>query len=326
MNSLAPTILVVDGEFFLHRAMHVPELSELRTSTGVMTGGVYGVISAIHTTLLRFPAVRRCIAVFDTGRSARRLALFPDYKGNRSPKPGQEEEREMFRKIFDHQKNLLLPNVASFGMRLATLPVKEGDDIIGWFAKNAGGDVVIASEDKDLYQLVSQHVAVFRPIRDEFVCHENFKTAVGVARPLFLVKKAICGDKSDNIPGVPKVADTTAGRIMEAAEHLLAQRQIGRLQELITESCKIQMEADSRNRGRYASVLQNLDIVSKNLDLMDLRREPFTQAEELSLRMVLDSSLGCFNETEALRFLHLCEFRSFTETWADFSKPFRMLR
>lgn len=312
--------------FFFHRSLHIPEIAEMRTSTGIMTGGVYGVISAIHTTLLRFPAIRRCITVFDTGRSARRLALFPDYKGNRSPKPGQEEEREMFRRILTHQKNLLLPHVGDFGMRLATLPVKEGDDIIGWFAKNAGGDIVIASEDKDLYQLVGKNVAVFRPIRDEFVCLENFRQAVGVARPLFLVRKAICGDKSDNIPGVPGVAETTAGRLMEAAEHLLAQRQVGRLQELITESCKIQIEADSRNRNRYSSVLQHLDLISRNLDIMDLRREPFTPGEELSLRMVLDSSLGCFNETEALKFLHLMEFRSFTETWADFSQPFRVLR
>jgi len=326
MNNLAPTVLVVDGEFFLHRAMHIPELSELRTSTGILTGGVYGVISAIHTTLLRFPGVRRCVVVFDTGRSVRRLSLFPDYKGNRDPKPGQMEERELFRKIFTHQKELILPQVQNFGMRLATLPVKEGDDIIGWFAKNSGGDIVIASEDKDLYQLVGQHVAVFRPIRDEFVCLENFRQVTGVARPLFLVRKAIMGDKSDNIPGVPSVAEVTAGRLMEAAEHLLAQRQIGRLQDLIVESCKIQMGADSRNRNRYASVLQGLETVSRNLDLMDLRREPFTPGEELSLRMVLDSSVGCFNEMEALKFLHVCEFRSFTETWADFSKPFRVLR
>jgi 5'-3' exonuclease len=326
MNNLSPTTLLVDGEFFLHRVMHIPEIADMRTSVGKLSGGIYGVISSIHTTLLRFPGIRRCIVVFDSGRSPRRMKIWPNYKGNRKPKEGEEIAAEQFRAAFLSQKEVLIPAIPHFGMRLAILPLKEGDDILGWFAKQAQGDIVIATEDKDSFQLIHRNVSVYRPIKNEFVCLENFRQVVGVPKQLFLLKKAIMGDTSDNIPGVPKAGEVTVSRLMEASEQLLFNQGSVRLRDLLVESCKIQMEADSRGKSRYASVVENLSVVERNLDLMDLRREPFTPEEETHLRSVLDSSAGCFNEMESLKFLHTCEFRSFTDVWADFSKPFRVLR
>jgi len=254
------------------------------------------------------------------------MTLWPDYKGNRKPKPGEEAAAEQFRAAFLSQKDVLIPAIPSFGIRLAILPHKEGDDILGWYARKQGGDIVIATEDKDSFQLVHKNVAVYRPIRDQFVCLENFKAEVGVPKPLFLLKKALIGDTSDNIPGVPKAGEVTVDRLMEAAEYILANQGAVRLRDLLVESCKVQMEADSRGRKRYSSVMENLSIVERNLDLMDLRKEPFTPEEEVSLQQVLESSAGCFNEMESLKFLHRCEFQSFTNTWADFSRPFRVLR
>lgn len=326
VNSTSPTILLVDGEFFLHRVMHIPEIAEMRSSDGKLTGGIYGMISSISTTLLKFPGIRRCIVVFDSGRSQRRMTIWPDYKGNRKPKAGEEEEHEQFKTAFLSQKDVLIPALPHFGIRLAILPHKEGDDILGWYAKKQTGDIVIATEDKDSFQLVGPNVAVYRPIKNEFVCLENFRHVTGVVKQLFLLKKALMGDTSDNIPGVPKAGEVTVNRLMEASEHILASKGAFRLRELLVESCKVQMGADSRGKSRYSSVLENLSIVERNLDLMDLRREPFTPEEEALLQAVLASSAGCFDEMSSLKFLHACEFGSFTSNWADFSLPFRVLR
>lgn len=326
MNVLAPTVVAVDGEFFLHRVLHIPEFVEMATPAGVRTGGIYGVVTTIQNTLNKFPGVRRCLVVFDSGHSMRRQTLFPEYKMNRAPSPDKEEEHRKFRELLTHQKMELIRNLPYFGVRLATLPCKEGDDILAWLSKNAGGQLVIASEDKDMFQLISSNVAVYRPIRQEFVCLDNFRQMVGVHKALFLVRKAMLGDPSDNIPGVPKAGEVTVDRLTSAMEHLLAQRVSGKLSDVLVEACKIQEGVDTRGRSRYQSVAANLDLISRNLELMDLRREPFTPEEDSVLRASLDTLNGCFDEEGARRFLQEFEFKSLHNSWEEFSRPFKVLR
>lgn len=298
----------------------------MKTSSGACTGGIWGVLTTIQTTLSTFPGCRRCLVVFDSGHSQRRLSVFPEYKKNREPPPEKAEEHSRYRSLLETQKIALLRIIPSLGLRLVTLPSKEGDDILGWLSEHAGGSIVIASEDKDMFQLVGPNVAVYRPIRKEFVTTENFRDMAKVPRKLFLLRKAILGDPSDNIDGVPKAGEVTADKLMETVEYLIQERKSTRLSEALTEACQIQAGADSRGKKRYESVLQNLPLVARNLDLMDLRREPFTDVEEAHLRTTLDSGASVFEEQEVLRTFKECEFASLLDTWADFSRPFRVLR
>jgi 5'-3' exonuclease len=326
VNALSPTVVAVDGEFYLHRILHVPEIANMKTASGMCTGGLYGVLTTIHTTLCRFPGVRRCIVVFDSGHSARRLSILPEYKRNREPTPDKLAEYTEYRARLVDQKERLIRILPSMGVRLAILPCKEGDDILGWMSKNVPGLLVLASEDKDMLQLVSDNVAVYRPIKNEFVTVENFQAATGVPRSLFLLRKAIGGDQSDNIAGVPKAGEVTINRLMETVAHIVAQRKAEKLSQAVVDACDIQMGVDTRGKARYQSIKDNLSIVSRNLDLMDLRREPFTPSEEDALRLVLDSGSALFEEAHIRKTFQELEFQSLLAIWEDFSRPFRGLR
>jgi DNA polymerase-1 len=287
-------------------------------------------LQTIQTCLRKFPGTRRCIMVWDTGHSARRLSIFPEYKGTRGPDPRWDEskileyqERKRRHQIF---KELLWMGLPLFGLRNAILPCHEGDDIIGWFTRRLEEDMVVATEDKDMLQLVQKNVAVYQPIKDKFVTLEGFKHHAGVCKSLFLLEKAILGDKSDNIPGVPSVGKTTVKRFMETAEQLVTSGEAKVLREVIAKTCAIQAEADKRNAKRYGRLATSLDVVSRNLDLMDIRREVFTEQEEKTLHDTLDQSSGCFYEEQALKWLQHWEMNEMLDSWAEWSAPYRRLR
>lgn len=326
MNLGVPSTLIVDGEFFLHRVMHLPAFIEMKNSQGMSTGGVFGVLQTIYGTMLKFPGIRKCIVVWDSGHSQRRKEILPEYKGNRAPKVGKEAEYEAFRNLFESQKLAARESLPLFGTRPAILPCKEGDDIIGWFARSCTEDIVIASEDRDLLQLVRPNVSVYHPIKDKFICHQNFRQEVGVPRHLFLLRKALLGDTSDNIPGIPQVAETTVDRVMRVVVDMLAADPTRTARGLLQEACCTQISVDPRNRRRYTSIIENFDTIRQNLILMDISKEPFTAEDAAHLTWVLDSASGVFQEVKALTFLTVMEFNLFKDDWGTFSGPFRRLR
>jgi len=326
MNNLSPRTLIVDGDYFLHRVMHVPDLANMHNSKGDRTGGVFGMLQTLYETLKRFPGVRKCIVAFDTGHSARRLALFPEYKANRKVvKEGREAEEAERKQIFKYQKDVCMSALPYFGCRLAALPCKEGDDILGWYARTLKEDLVIATEDKDLLQLVSRNVGVWQPIKGNFVSIENFREIAGCVKPLFLVRKAILGDPSDNIDGVKGAGKTTVDRLMATATDFLVQRRANTGRELLALACASQASTDTRNRKRYAEIAESNDAIVRNMRLMDVRIEDFTAEEEQKLHATLDSGAGIFQEMNAMGFLDEMEFRQLKTVWDQFSRPFRLL-
>lgn len=314
--------MLLDGDFFLSRVMHIGEFREMRNSEGEETGGVYGLFQTMKTALNRFPGTRKVIVVWDTGRSVRRLALWPEYKANRK---SDDPEYLRYKTEFERQKQVCQSILPAFGCRVALLPCAEGDDILGWYARKCPEEKVVVTEDKDLLQLVDVTTAVYQPIKDNFVTLGNFRKVAGSVKPLFIVRKAIEGDSSDNIPGVPKMGKTCTDRLMKVMHDLLAQGRCATGRELLVESCKVQKKVDTRNRARYESVILHLDDVTRNMKLMDVRKEALTEAEEKSLRAVLDSGSAVFREMEALGFFERMEFKSFIEAWGHFSSPFRRL-
>jgi 5'-3' exonuclease len=318
--------MVVDGDYFLHRVMHVPDIANMHDGNGRRTGGVYGMLQTLHEALKKFPGVRKCIVVFDTGHSARRLELFPEYKANRKiVKEGKEEEEANRKEVFQLQKDLCMGALPFFGCRLSVLPCKEGDDLLGWYARTLKEDLVIATEDKDLLQLVNRHVSVWQPIKGNFVSIHNFSEIAGVCKPLFLVRKAIIGDPSDNIEGVKGAGKVTVDRLMKVATDYLVQKRANTGSELLRLACETQMGIDTRNRNRYRKIMENGDRIVRNMRLMDVRIEEFTPEEEQKLHETLSSGAGCFKEMEALTFLAEMEFKQFKAVWDQFSRPFRLL-
>lgn len=302
--------------------MHIPEFQNMVSDNGEPSGGSYGMLQTILTSLNRFPGITKCVIVWDTGRSARRMALCPTYKANRK---SDDPEYVKYKGLFEQQKMLCQAVLPAFGTRNAMIPCAEGDDILGWFARKLEEDLVVITEDKDLLQLVNKRTAVFQPIKEKFVSLGNFREVADCAKPLFLVRKAIVGDASDNIEGVKGMGPTCTKRLMDVACDYLAQRKANTGRDLLRLAVQTLVETDKRNRNRYTKVLENTDLVSRNMKLMDVRLEDFTEAEEATLMRSLDSGAGCFDEREALGFLQRMSFKTFIDDWTRFSAPFRRL-
>jgi len=161
----------------------------------------------------------------------RRVSKQADYKGNRNH-DGLEEAH-----AYDEQIQQCVEALGGINMFPRRM---EADDVIAWIAHNNPDEkITIVSVDQDMYQLITDNVSVYTPIKKVIVNNNNFEQITGVTKDNFIKYKALIGDKSDNIPGVPRVGKKTA-------------------QKLITEGIENKLSEE------------NLKIYHKNIELMDL--------------------------------------------------------
>ena len=326
---IEPSILLVDGNYFLHRVMHTPAFLSLQTLEGRMTGGVYGVIRTIHATLKVFPTCGKCFVCWDGGRSRRREHLLPDYKKNRDEDPDatleEKQEKAEYTKNFEDQKKELQRGLGFLGIRQLELPDREADDLIGWVTLNLPEAKVVVTEDRDLLQLVYPYCSIFQPMKEVCVTAENFQETTGVPVNLFLLSKALSGDKSDNIPGIPKVGDTIVKRVMKKVLEIWDGAE--RLSETLTKACHLQAEIDTRNRARYGSIVEHMADVGRNLQLVSIRQEVATFRTEEGAALQDVASQPChFNQIGALSWLGDLEFQSIIGDFSAFTERFGVLR
>ena len=197
--SHAPLVLV-DGSSYLYRAFHA--LPPLANSKGMQTGAVKGVLNMLRSLRKQYPESPFAV-VFDAKGGTFRDELFADYKANRPPMP--EELRG--------QIEPLHASVRALGYPLLCVEGVEADDVIGTLARQCaalGRDVIISTGDKDMAQLVCQHVTLVNTMTGSVYDIEGVKTKFGVGPELIIDYLALMGDKVDNIPGVPGVGEKTA--------------------------------------------------------------------------------------------------------------------
>ncbi len=194
-------LVLIDGHSIINRAFYgVPELTN---SEGLHTNGVYGFLNIMFKILDEEGAGHLAVA-FDLPEPTFRHKMYDAYKGTRKPMP--EELRE--------QVPVLKEVLAAMEIPILTLPGYEADDILGTAAKRAaaaGMEVSIVSGDRDLLQLSDTHIKIRIPrtqrgtttIRDYYP--EDVKAEYQVTPAEFIDVKALMGDTSDNIPGVPSI-------------------------------------------------------------------------------------------------------------------------
>jgi len=136
----------------------------------------------------------------------RRTATTADYKGNRDH-DGLEEAH-----AYDEHIQQALVSLGGFNMFPRRM---EADDVIAWLTHTkTDRKITIVTVDKDMYQLINENVSVYTPIKKIMVNNNNFTEITGCTQQDFLHIKALTGDKSDNIPGVPRVGEKTAKKII----------------------------------------------------------------------------------------------------------------
>jgi len=203
-NKLAPLVLV-DGSSYLYRAFHA--LPPLTNSSGQATGAVKGVISMLRRLCKDYPGSPVAV-VFDAKGKTFRDDMFPEYKAQRPPMP--DELREQIGPIHGI--------VQAMGLPLLCVEGVEADDVIGTLARQAaarGTPVVISTGDKDMAQLVDEHITLVNTMTGSVLDAAGVEEKFGIPPALVIDLLALMGDKSDNIPGVAGVGEKTARALLQ---------------------------------------------------------------------------------------------------------------
>ncbi len=199
MPQQSPLILV-DGSSYLYRAFHA--LPPLVNSAGVATGAIYGVIAMLKRLIADYHPKHMAV-VFDAKGVTFRDALFAAYKATRKAMPEALVEQI----VPLHQL------IQALGIPLLMIEGVEADDVIGTLAQAntaKGGATLISTSDKDLAQLVNDHVTLINTMTRTVLDEAGVKTKFGVLPSQMIDYLTLVGDTSDNIPGVPKVGEKTA--------------------------------------------------------------------------------------------------------------------
>ncbi|MEY3761399.1 MAG: polymerase [Pseudomonadota bacterium] len=202
------TLLLVDGSSYLYRAFHA--MPDLRAVPGdpasPATGAIRGMINMMERLRKDIPA-DFAVCVFDAKGPTFRDEIYPEYKQNRSPMP--DDLRSQIQPIHEL--------VRLMGWKVLDVPGFEADDVIGTLSavgSSQGIEVVVSSGDKDLAQLVNEHITIIDTMNGKRRDLAGVQEEFGVPASLMLDYQILVGDTVDNVPGVQKVGPKTAVKLL----------------------------------------------------------------------------------------------------------------
>ena len=207
---MSEKILLIDGHSILNRAFY--GLPELTNAEGLHTNAIYGFLNILFRIVEEEKPDYLTVA-FDLHAPTFRHEMYADYKGTRKGMP--QELRE--------QVPVMKDVLMAMGITIVAKEGYEADDLLGTLAKKSearGMDVTVLSGDRDLLQLASKHICIRIPktrfgkttIEDYF--EEDVKEKYQLTPAQIIELKALMGDSSDNIPGLPGVGEKTATKIL----------------------------------------------------------------------------------------------------------------
>ncbi|MBO9480420.1 DNA polymerase I [Salinisphaera sp. G21_0] len=197
-----PPLILVDGSSYLYRAFHASERANLRTADGRPTGAIR-VMTNMLRSLMRQYQDSHVAVIFDARGKNFRHDLYSEYKATRKPMP--DDLRSQIEPIHHIVRALGLPLLMIEGV--------EADDVIGTLARQATEkkiNTIISTGDKDIAQLVTEHVSLIDTMNDAYTDQQGVESKFGIPANLIIDYLALMGDSSDNIPGMPGVGQKTA--------------------------------------------------------------------------------------------------------------------
>jgi DNA polymerase-1 len=259
-------LILVDGSSYLYRAYHA--MPQFTNSRGDPTGAVYGTINMLRKLLADYGPAYVAV-VFDAKGKTFRDELFPAYKANRPPMP--DELRAQVEPIYDI--------VRAMGLPLLIVEGVEADDVIGTLAvqaADAGLDTLISTGDKDMAQLVNDHVTLINTMNDHQLDGAGVKQKFGVPPECIIDYLTLIGDSVDNIPGVPKVGPKTAAKWLQ---------EYGSLDEIIANADAVGGKIGENLRASLEQLPLSRRLATIKCDVAldhksaDLERQPQGEAE-----------------------------------------------
>lgn len=203
-------LYLIDGNSYVYRAFYA--IKGLTNSKGFPTNAIYG----FTTMLLKIIREKKpdAIAVcFDSAALTERHRIFQDYKAHRPETPS-----ELVQQLPDIRKV-----ISAFHIKIFELAGYEADDIIGTLAKDAaaqGTEVFIVTADKDMLQLVDEHIKIYDPMKDRVLDEAYVREKFGIGPERVTEFMALTGDASDNIPGIKGVGEKTAKELLSSFESI----------------------------------------------------------------------------------------------------------
>ncbi len=243
-------IYLIDGSGYIFRAyfaMAYGGQGKLTNPDGTPVGAVYGFTSML-LKLLKEHSHAAIAVIFDAGRANFRNDIYADYKANRDETP--EDLIPQFPLVREATEALGLPAVELEGY--------EADDLIATYAKQAaakGIKVKIISSDKDLMQLVDDHIHIYDPMKNIIINADGVVEKFGVTPDKVIDVQSLAGDSSDNVPGVPGIGIKTAALLIN---------EYGTLEELLARASEI------KQPKRRESLIENAEMARISCKLVTL--------------------------------------------------------
>ena len=213
---MSEKIVLIDGHSIINRAFYgVPDLTN---KDGLHTNGIFGFVNILFKILEEEKPDYLTVA-FDVHHPTFRHEMFKEYKGTRKGMPQELHE----------QVPVLKELLTAMGIQIMELPGYEADDLLGTVANRSeakGMDVLVVSGDRDLLQIVTDHIRVCIPktkrgtTEYEMYYTKDVQEKYGLLPKQIIELKALMGDSSDNIPGVPGIGEKTATAILQQFENV----------------------------------------------------------------------------------------------------------
>ncbi len=241
-------LILIDGSSYLFRAYHA--LPPLTTTRGQATGAIKGVINMVRSLIKEYPDSPIAV-VFDAKGKTFRSDIYKEYKAHRPPMP--DDLRSQIEPIHEIIKAMGLPLIIEPGV--------EADDVIGTLARQATElkrNTLISTGDKDLAQLVNEHITLLNTMSKEVLDVEGVKTKFGLGPEQIIDYLGLMGDKSDNIPGVPGVGPKTAVKWLE---------EYGTAESLIEHADEIKGKAGENLRAHIDQLRLSCELATIKLDV-----------------------------------------------------------
>jgi DNA polymerase-1 len=252
MSAAAPKkpdhVYLIDGSGYIFRAFHA--LPPLTRSDGTPVNAVLG-FSNMLLKLIEDSDAEYIAVIFDAGRKTFRNEIYAEYKAHRPEAPPE----------LIPQFALIREATRAFNVPAIEMPGFEADDLLATYATQAaaqGHEVTIVSSDKDLMQLVSDHIALYDPMKNRKIGRAEVIEKFGVGPEKVIDIQSLAGDSSDNVPGVPGIGLKTAAELITT---------YGDLDTLLARAAEI------KQPKRRENLLGNAEMARISRDLVTLKRD-----------------------------------------------------
>lgn len=289
-------VMIIDGlNMFLRSYIIIPSMDK----RGNPNGGTWGFMKSLQKICRKFNPNEIVVCWDGVGGSEKKRTINKNYKQGR--KPLRFNRRMIELSIDKQEKNKSFQQIRLMDY-LNDMPViqtmidyVEADDIIAYVAQHKKYDdweKVIVSSDKDFFQLVEGQCTLYRPIQDRLLRQKNILEDFGIHPRNFALARAMVGDKSDNLAGIPRVGLKTIKNRFSFMSSSIAYEP-----EDIFEAC----ETTKKPIGVHKNILENKELVEDNYKLMQLYSPNISNTHKKQVNFALSEFDKSYNKIEIIK-------------------------